>query len=91
MKSEQTENNQIVFYTSPEGKKKVEVVFHNENFWLSQKHLAELFGVEINTVNYHLKEIFKSGELSVDTVIRIFRIYQKHHPRRRGAGETAAR
>ena len=70
MSTEQTENNEIIFYTSPEGKKKVEVVFHNENFWLTQKHLAELFGVEINTVNYHLKEIFKSGELSEDTVIR---------------------
>ena len=74
MSTEQTENNEIIFYTSPEGKKKVEVVFHNENFWLTQKHLAELFGVEINTVNYHLKEIFKSGELSEDTVIRKIRI-----------------
>lgn len=74
MSSEPTENSEIIFYTSPEGKKKVEVVFHNENFWLSQKHLAELFGVEINTVNYHLKEIFKSGELSEDTVIRKIRI-----------------
>ena len=74
MSTEQTENSEIIFYTSPEGKKKVEVVFHNENFWLTQKHLAELFGVEINTVNYHLKEIFKSGELSEDTVIRKIRI-----------------
>ena len=66
--------NEIIFYTSPEGKKKVEVVFQDENFWLSQKRMAELFAVEVNTVNYHLKEIFKSGELLEDSVIRKIRI-----------------
>lgn len=68
------EYNEIILYTSPEGKKKVEVFFQGENFWLSQKQLAELFGVEINTCNYHLKEIFKSGELSENAVIRKIRI-----------------
>jgi hypothetical protein len=66
--------NEIILYTSPEGTKKIEVVFEDENFWLSQKRLAELFNVEINTVNYHLKEIFKSGELNADSVIRKIRI-----------------
>ena len=67
-------DSEIIFYTSPEGKKKVEVVFQDENFWLSQKRMAELFTVEVNTVNYHLKEIFKSGELLEDSVIRKIRI-----------------
>lgn len=67
-------DNEIIFYTSPEGKKKVEVVFQDENFWLSQKRMTELFAVEVNTINYHLKEIFKSGELSEDSVIRKIRI-----------------
>ena len=66
--------NEIIFYTSPEGNKRIGVFFQGENFWLSQKHLAELFNVEVNTVNYHLKEIFKSGELSEDSVIRKDRI-----------------
>jgi len=64
----------IIFYSSPEGEVKVEVIFNDETFWLSQKRMAELFGVEINTVNYHLKEIFKSGELQEDSVIRKIRI-----------------
>ena len=66
-------NNEIIFYSTPDGNKKVEVVFHNEDFWLSQKQIAELFGVEVNTVNYHLKEIFKTGELVENSVIRKIR------------------
>ena len=65
------ENSEIIFYTSPEGKKKVEVVFRNENFWLTQKGLAELFGVQVPAVNKHLKNIFESGELSEGSVISI--------------------
>ena len=39
--------------------------------------MAELFGVEVHTVNYHLKEIFKSGELKEDSTIRKIRIVQR--------------
>ena len=68
------ENNQLIFYSTPQGDIKVEVVFEDETFWLSQKRMAELFGVEVHTINYHLKEIFSSKELSEDSVIRNFRI-----------------
>ena len=67
-------NTDIIFYSSPEGNVRVEVVYEDESFWLSQKRMAELFGVEVNTINYHLKEIFKSGELQEDRVIRKIRI-----------------
>lgn len=66
----------IIFYTTPEGVTKVEVVFQDETFWLSQRRMAELFDVEVNTINYHLKEIFKSNELKEETTIRKFRIVQ---------------
>jgi hypothetical protein len=52
----------------------VEVVFENETFWLSQKRMAELFGVDVRTVNEHLKNIFKTDELHEEAVIRKFRI-----------------
>lgn len=52
----------------------VEVLYDNEDFWLTQKSMARLFNVEINTINYHLKEIFKSEELKEDAVIRKIRI-----------------
>ena len=66
--------NDILLYTTPNGGVKVDVIYEGETFWLSQKKMAELFGVEVHTVNYHLKEIFKSGELEENSVIRIFRI-----------------
>lgn len=65
---------EILLYTAPEGKTHIEVFFEQETFWLSQKKMAELFGVEVNTINYHLKEIFKTNELSEDSVIRKIRI-----------------
>jgi hypothetical protein len=67
----------IIFYTSPEGNVSIEVIFNDETFWLNQKRMAELFGVEVNTINYHLKEIFKSGELQEISTIRKIRIVQK--------------
>lgn len=67
---------EIIFYTTPEGVTKVEVVFQDETFWLSQRRMAELFDVEVNTINYHLKEIFKSNELKENSTIRNFRIVQ---------------
>jgi len=66
--------NDILLYAAPSGDIKIEVIFEGETFWLSQKKMAELFNVEVPTINYHLKEIFKSGELGEDSVIRIFRI-----------------
>ena len=52
----------------------VEVLYDNEDFWLTQKSKSKLFEVEVNTINYHLKEIFKSGELTEESVIRKIRI-----------------
>ena len=66
--------SKIIFYKTENEQVKVEIRFEDETFWLTQKKLAELFGVEVQTINYHLKEIFKSGELVEDSVIRKIRI-----------------
>jgi hypothetical protein len=68
MNKEQLPNNEIILYTSPEGKKKVEVVFQNDNFWLTQKAMAELFGVQRPAITKHLKNIVDTGELIEDSV-----------------------
>lgn len=66
-------NSEIILYTTPTGDVKLEVVVQDETVWLTQKAMGELFGVETNTINYHLKEIFKSNELIEDSVIRKIR------------------
>ena len=68
------ENSKIILYTSPDGQVKVDVFFQGETVWLTQKRMAELFGVEVNTINYHIKDIFNLGELKEGSVIRNFRI-----------------
>lgn len=66
---------EIVIYKSQNNKDiSVEVMYDEENFWLTQKLMAQLFNVEVNTINYHLKEIFNSGELFEESVIRKIRI-----------------
>jgi REP element-mobilizing transposase RayT len=64
-------NNEIIFYSTPDGDKKVEVLFQDENFWLTQKALAGLFDVKVPAVSKHLKSIFESGELEAVSVIII--------------------
>lgn len=51
-----------------------EIRYEDENIWLTQKMLAALYGVDVRTVNYHLKKVFADAELSEDSVIRNFRI-----------------
>jgi hypothetical protein len=68
---------EIILYSAPEGKTHVEVFFEDETFWLSQKKMAELFGVNVRTINEHLQNIFITGELTVDATVRKFRIVQQ--------------
>jgi hypothetical protein len=76
----QTES-EILLYTTPDGGVRVEVFYQTETFWLSQRRMAELFGVEVNTINYHCKEIFGSKELAEEGTIRKIRIVQKEGER----------
>ena len=63
--------NQFLLYTAPDGAVKVEVFFKAETVWLTQKALAELFGVKVPAINKHLKNIFESGELVENSVVSI--------------------
>jgi hypothetical protein len=55
--------NDILLYTTSDGSVKIEVLFEGETFWLSQKKMAELFGVQRPAITKHLKNIFDAGEL----------------------------
>jgi hypothetical protein len=63
-------SSNILLYKNKQGEVRIEVIFNNETFWMSQKRMATLYNVEVHTINYHLKEIFKSGELNEQSVIR---------------------
>lgn len=66
--------SEFLIFTSQDGKNSIEARFEDETIWLTQKLMGELFEVGTNTINYHLKEIFKSGEIEENAVIRKFRI-----------------
>ena len=52
----------------------IEIRYEDENIWLTQKTMAQLYDVSVKTINYHIKKIFDDTELSEDSVIRKFRI-----------------
>jgi hypothetical protein len=57
------ELTEFLLYTSPNGKVKVEVILNEETVWLTQKAIAQLYGVDRTVITKHLKNIFLSGEL----------------------------
>lgn len=65
------QTTEFLLYTAPNGAIKVEVLLSNENIWLTQKRMAELFGVGVPAISKHLKNIFDSGELVEDVVVSI--------------------
>ena len=67
---------QFILYNLPDNSGTVQAIVQGETIFLTQKAMAELFGVEVNTINYHLKEIFSTGELIEDATIRKIRIVQ---------------
>lgn len=69
--TDKNNGNDIIFYTTPAGNVKIEVVFNNETFWLTQKAMAELFGVKIPAISKHLSNIFETNELDESSVVSI--------------------
>lgn len=63
--------SEIIFYQSDDGSIKIEVFYQDETFWMTQKKIAELFGVQRPAITKHLKNIFDSGELEEDSVSSI--------------------
>ncbi|NGX32732.1 MAG: hypothetical protein K1060chlam4_00782 [Candidatus Anoxychlamydiales bacterium] len=74
--------SQILFYQTEDGNQRIEVRLEKGMVWLSQKLIAELFGIRVNTVNYHIQEIYKSKELYPEATIRKYRIVQKEGNRK---------
>ena len=74
MKIIEPSKGEIILYQTKGGKSSLEVKLEQETVWLTQKQIAELFEKDIRTINEHIKNIFKEGELRENSVIRKFRI-----------------
>ena len=71
----------LILYTSNNGDVSIQVRYEDGTFWLSQKRMAELFGVNVRTINEHLKNLYETSELQEDRTIRKIRIVQKEGKR----------
>ncbi|MBQ2835736.1 MAG: virulence RhuM family protein [Clostridia bacterium] len=63
-----SENNKIIIYISDDGQVKIEVRLEDENVWLTQNAMAELFDTTRNNITMHIKNVFEDGELQENSV-----------------------
>jgi len=68
--SDNPNEGELILYQTPEGTVRIEVLYESDTFWLDQKKIAALFGVDLRTISYHLSEIYASGELQQDRTLR---------------------
>lgn len=61
---------ELILYRTANDTVRVEVLYETETFWLDQRRIAELFGVDVRTISYHLKEVYASGELTPEATLR---------------------
>jgi hypothetical protein len=73
--------SEFLLYVAPDGAVKVGVLFRNETAWLTQRALAELFGVKVPAITKHLKNIFESGELDRAATVSKMEIVQSERGR----------
>ena len=78
MSEEMVKGGEILLYQNGAEKEVVNVVFHDENFWLTQKGMAELFGVKVPAISKHLKNIFLDEELDESVVVSKMEITTPH-------------
>ena len=73
-----TGDSQIILYQAEDGTTKIEVRLVNENVWLTQAQLVELYQSSKSNISEHIKHNFEEGELSEELVVRNFRTTTKH-------------
>ena len=79
--AEKSNEGELLLYQTQAGTFRIEVLYQSDTFWLNQKKIAELFGVELPTISYHLKEIYDSGELSREATLRKIQRVQREGER----------
>ncbi|HNQ74540.1 MAG TPA: virulence RhuM family protein [Verrucomicrobiota bacterium] len=74
MSDEPLPKSEIILYQTEDGQTRVQCRFADENVWMTQALMAELFQKDVRTINEHIRNIFEEGELSRESTIRKFRI-----------------
>ena len=64
------QGNDLIFYSTPDGSVRVEVVFQDETFWMTINRMAELFGTTKQTISLHLQNIYETGELKREATVK---------------------
>ncbi|QPE18412.1 virulence RhuM family protein [Providencia rettgeri] len=77
----QDQTSEFLLYTAPNGEVKVEVLLSGETIWLTQKRIAQLFGVGVPAISKHLDNIYDSGELQREATISILETVQQEGKR----------
>lgn len=75
------EISNFILYTTPNGDVNLDILLQDENLWLTQKGISDLFGVSKSTVSHHLSNIYSDGELDKLATVRKFRTVQKEGSR----------
>jgi hypothetical protein len=79
--AEKPNEGELILYQTQEGTVRIEVLYESETFWLNQKKIAELFGVDLRTISEHLQNIYASGELTREATLRKIRRVQREGDR----------
>lgn len=74
MTDQTPQEGELILYRTPDDAVRVDVLYESETFWLDQRRMAELFGVDVRTVSEHLGNIYDSGELSEEATLRKIRM-----------------
>ena len=72
---------EFLIFTGQSGEQSIEARYEDESIWLTQKLMAELFGVDVRTISEHLANIYTSQELMREATIRKFRTVQQEGSR----------
>jgi hypothetical protein len=81
-------DSELLIYQDADGKIKIDVRLEEETVWLTQEHMAQLFGKSKKTISEHIRNIFAEGELNEKVVVRNFRTTTRHGAM---AGKTQSR
>ena len=82
MSNEMEKTGRILIYQNEKGDTKIDVFFDGDTIWMPQRTMAELYQVDVRTINEHIMNIFADGELIEERTIRNFRIVQQEGARK---------